>query len=85
MTFFNGETVQVQPGIAVRIPNAAYERIVKDLQLPESQRRKLKFADKTIPSSYDDHQRLLFEREPHPPSSITKAWQEKKIEKVYLI
>lgn len=52
VTFFNGETVELQPGIAVRIPKDTFDRIVKELQLPESQRRKLTFCERNIPLTF---------------------------------
>ena len=47
VTFYNGETVDIDPGVALRIPLATFDRIVTELQLPESQRRKIKLASST--------------------------------------
>jgi hypothetical protein len=40
VTFFNGETVSLKRGIAIRIPEQKFNRLSFDIQLPESQRRK---------------------------------------------
>lgn len=58
VNFFNGETVELQPGIAVRIPEATYDRVVQELQLPESQRRKLKILERAAPSTFNDRTHL---------------------------
>ena len=44
VAFYNGQTEQLSPGVAVRIPLAVFDRIVTELQLPESQRRKIRLA-----------------------------------------
>ena len=53
VTFYNGETVEIDPGVALRIPLATFDRIVTELQLPESQRRKIKLASSTEAPPYD--------------------------------
>ena len=40
VTFFNGQTVSLKRGIAIRIPEKKYNKISLEIQLPESQRKK---------------------------------------------
>lgn len=40
VNFFNGKTVLIKRGVALRIPEEKYHRISLEIQLPESQRRK---------------------------------------------
>ena len=40
VTFFNGQTVSLKCGIAIRIPEKKYNKISLEIQLPESQRKK---------------------------------------------
>lgn len=42
----------MSPGVAVRIPLAVFDRIVTELQLPESQRRKIRLAADTSTPPY---------------------------------
>lgn len=50
VAFYNGRTEKLSPGVAVRIPLTVFDRIVTELQLPESQRRKIRLAtDTSIP------------------------------------
>ena len=53
VAFFNGETKEVAPGVAVRVPLDVFNRIVTELQLPESQRRKIRLASKTTTPEYN--------------------------------
>jgi len=52
VAFYNGQTEQLSPGVAVRIPLAVFDRIVTELQLPESQRRKIRLAADTSTPPY---------------------------------
>ena len=52
VAFYNGQTEQLSPGVAVRIPLAVFDRIVTELQLPESQRRKIRLAADTSTPLY---------------------------------
>ena len=42
----------MSPGVAVRIPLAVFDRIVTELQLPQSQRRKIRLAANTSTPLY---------------------------------
>ncbi|XP_048578753.1 uncharacterized protein LOC5513500 isoform X2 [Nematostella vectensis] len=53
VTFYNGQTVEIGAGVAVRIPLALFDRLVTELQLPESQRRKITIATDSTPPVYD--------------------------------
>ena len=52
VAFYNGQTEQLSPGVAVRIPLAVFDRIVTELQLPQSQRRKIRLAANTSTPPY---------------------------------
>lgn len=52
VAFYNGQTEQLPPGVAVRIPLAVFDRIVTELHLPESQRRKIRLAADTSTPPY---------------------------------
>lgn len=52
VAFYNGQTEHLSPGVAVRIPLAVFDRIVTELQLPESQRRKIRLAADTSTPPY---------------------------------
>jgi len=52
VAFYNGQTERLSPGVAVRIPLAVFDRIVTELQLPESQRRKIRLAADTSTPPY---------------------------------
>lgn len=70
VAFYNGQTVELDPGVAVRIPLAVFDRIVTELQLPESQRRRIKLASSTSTPQYDGrspHVNSTWERPFSPP------------------
>lgn len=50
VTFFNGQTVSLKHGIAIRIPENKFDRISLDVQLPESQRKKQRLCSSVIRS-----------------------------------
>lgn len=52
VAFYNGQTEQLSPGVAVRIPLAVFDHIVTELQLPQSQRRKIRLAANTSTPPY---------------------------------
>ena len=52
VAFYNGQTEQLSPGVAVRIPLAVFDRIVTELQLPQSQRQKIRLAANTSTPPY---------------------------------
>ena len=66
MTFYNGETTEVGPGTAIRIPVNTFDRLVTELQMPEHQRRRMKLAAKTRTPEYNGKS---------PPTDST--WQRK--------
>lgn len=53
VTFFNGETTEVSPGIVIRIPLNVFNRLVTELQMPENQRRQMRLKAKTTTPAYD--------------------------------
>ena len=82
VTFFNGETVELQPDIAVRISKQTFNRVVRELQLPESQRRKLLYPERNIPPTFDSQTEKRKWETGHecPPAVLcTRAWTEKRV------
>lgn len=75
MAFFNGETKEVAPRVAVRIPLNVFNRIVTELQLPESQRRRIRLASKTTTPEYNGISpppETTWQRPFSPPKTIKK-------------
>ena len=82
VTFFNGETVELQPDIAVRISKQTFDRVVRELQLPESQRRKLLFPKRNIPPTFDSQtEKTKWDTGNDCPPAVlcTRAWTEERV------
>lgn len=80
VAFYNGKTEQLSPGIAVRIPLNLFDRIVTELQLPESQRRKIRLAADTSTPPYQGRPPPLhttWQRPFSPPRQTKQATSEK--------
>ena len=76
VAFYNGQTEQLSPGVAVRIPLAVFDRIVTELQLPESQRRKIRLAADTSTPPYQGRPLPLhttWQRPFSPPKQPTQT------------
>ena len=79
VAFYNGQTVQLSPGVAVRIPLAVFDRIVTELQLPESQRRKIRLAADTSTPPYQGRPppvHTTWQRPFSPPRHQKQTWSE---------
>ena len=76
VAFYNGQTEQLSAGVAVRIPLAVFDRIVTELQLPESQRRKIRLAADTSTPPFQGRPPLLhttWQRPFSPPRQLKQG------------
>ena len=83
VTFFNGETVCLKRGIAIRIPEQKFNQLSFDIQLPESQRRKQSVHRRSVSrptrkTVWEDERRelqlVLFVVYIYFNGSLTRGW-----------